>query len=187
MVDARMRRLGDCRLGMKRNAKPGALQHRQIVRAIADGKRLGKINLVFADKPQERVLFRGPPEYGVCNCTCQSVVRCQQFVCLGRVESTRGADALGKERKSAGNERRHRAGRIHGFHQRFSTRRQGDALLERRLQHGNRQAFQHRDAFGQRCLEIQLAAHGAFGNRGDFRALSGKLGELIDAFLFDDR
>ena len=48
-------------------------------------------------------------------------------------------------------------------------------------------ARQQRDALAQRRREIQLALHGALGDRGDLRLEPGIVGELVDAFLPDDR
>ena len=41
------------------------------------------------------------------------------------------------------------------------------------------------DAGPQRLLEIELAVHGARGDRGDLRLDADGVGELVDAFLLD--
>ena len=47
------------------------------------------------------------------------------------------------------------------------------------------QALQQADALAQRGLELDLAAHGAFGDRGDLLLQAEFGGELVDAFLAD--
>ena len=45
--------------------------------------------------------------------------------------------------------------------------------------------FSRRDALAQRRLELDLAAHGALGDRGDDGLQPGHVGEFVDAFLAD--
>ena len=75
--------------------------------------------------------------------------------------------------------------RAHGRDQFAAARRQRDALLQDLVDHADRQALQQRNALAQRRLELDLAAHGAFGDRGDMRLQPGEIGELVDAFLAD--
>ena len=46
-------------------------------------------------------------------------------------------------------------------------------------------SFKQRDALAQRRLELDFAAHRAFGDGGDLRLQSGKIGQFVDAFLAD--
>ena len=46
-------------------------------------------------------------------------------------------------------------------------------------------SFKQRDALAQRRLEFDLAAHRAFGDRGDMRLQPGEIGQFVDAFLAD--
>ena len=47
------------------------------------------------------------------------------------------------------------------------------------------QPLQKRNAFAQRRLEGDLAAHGAFGDRGDMGFDADVIGQFVDAFLAD--
>ena len=49
----------------------------------------------------------------------------------------------------------------------------------------DRQALEQRDALAQRRLELDFAAHRAFGDGGDMRLEAGEIGQLVDAFLAD--
>ena len=46
-------------------------------------------------------------------------------------------------------------------------------------------SLQQRHALAQRRLELDLAAHRAFGDGGDMGLQPGKIGQLVDAFLAD--
>ena len=69
-----------------------------------------------------------------------------------------------------------------------SSRPPGVSVM-RFLQHlvddADRHALQQRDALAQRRLELDLAAHGAFGDRCDMGLQPGKIRQLVDAFLAD--
>ena len=187
MVDARMGRFGDGGLGMKGDAEAGALQHGKIVGAVADSERLGKIDIVFAGKAQERILFRRTAEDRLGDLAGKDAVPDDQFIRLIELKTANRSDARREEGEPAGDESGDRAARIHCLHQCFCARRQGYALLERFLEDRFWQALQHGDAFFERALEIQLAAHGALGNGRDFRPLAGEFRKLVDAFLLNHR
>ena len=73
----------------------------------------------------------------------------------------------------------------HGHDQLAAARCRRDALLQDFVDHADRHVLQQRDALAQRRLELDLAAHGAFGDGGDMRLQPGKIGQLVDAFLAD--
>ena len=58
-------------------------------------------------------------------------------------------------------------------------------LLDHLVDHAGRQPREQRDALAQRRLESDLAAHGAFGDRGDVGLLADEIRQLVDAFLAD--
>jgi hypothetical protein len=49
-------------------------------------------------------------------------------------------------------------------------------------EHAFVEARQHADAFAQGALEVELAPHGAFGDRGDLWLQAGEVRELVQAF-----
>jgi hypothetical protein len=85
----------------------------------------------------------------------------------------------------AGDQGRHGAARAHGRHQLGGARVQGHApgrVVERR----GGQAGELCHACVQRFGEVELAGHGARGDRGDGRAQAHGLGELVQHLLADD-
>jgi hypothetical protein len=73
----------------------------------------------------------------------------------------------------------------HGHDQFAAARRRRDSGLQNFLDHADRQALQQRDALAQRRLELDLAAHRAFGDPGDMRLEAGEVRQFVDAFLAD--
>ena len=53
------------------------------------------------------------------------------------------------------------------------------------VDHADRHVLQQRDALAQRRLELDFAAHRAFGDGGDMRLQAGEIGQFVDAFLAD--
>ena len=73
----------------------------------------------------------------------------------------------------------------HGRDQFAAARRQRDALGQHLVDDAGRQVLEQRDALAQRRLELDLAAHRAFGDGGDMGLHPDEIGELVDAFLAD--
>ena len=75
--------------------------------------------------------------------------------------------------------------RAHGRDQFAAARRRRDALCQHLVDHADRQILQQRHALAQRRLELDFAAHRAFGDGGDMRLQAGEIGQFVDAFLAD--
>ena len=73
----------------------------------------------------------------------------------------------------------------HGRDQLAAARRRRDAFFQHFIDHADRHILQQRDALAQRRLELDLAAHRAFGDLGDMRLQPGEIGQFVDAFLAD--
>ena len=73
----------------------------------------------------------------------------------------------------------------HGHDQLAAARRRRDAFFQDFIDHADRHILQQRDALAQRRLELDLAAHGAFGDFSDMRLQPGEIGQFVDAFLAD--
>ncbi len=84
------------------------------------------------------------------------------------------------------NEDGRRPVRPHRPDQRPGAGVQRDALGDHLVDGVGGQAGEQRDPLAQRRLELDLAAHGALGDRRDLRLQAGEVGELVKAFLTDD-
>jgi hypothetical protein len=104
-----------------------------------------------------------------------------------RVEQRRLRHPGGEEGEAAGDQHAARAIGRHGAHQGPRAGIELDAFVEHPLQVAGRQALQHRHAFTQGGLEIQLAAHGPLGDRRDLGLHAREIGQLVDALHIDDR
>lgn len=186
MIDARLGGFRDRRLGAESNAKPGAVEHGEIVGPVAHGEGFLKRNLMGAGEPQKRVLFRRPAEHRRRHPAGDRAVFDQQFVGLAGLKPDGFRHPVREEMKTAGNERGDRAHGVHGRHQRARAGRYGDAFFEDFFQRRGGQSLKHGDARAERAFKLKLTAHRPFGDGGDFRAFAGDVGKLVDAFLFDD-
>ena len=74
----------------------------------------------------------------------------------------------------------------HGGDKRFCAGIEPDVFVIDALQRRKRQILQKRHAFAQRAGELDLAAHGALRDRGDFPVNAGDRRQLVHAFAGDD-
>jgi len=187
MVDAGVRRFRDDGLGVKGDAEASFLDHAEIVRAVPDRQRVVGRELALLAQGDERLDLGAAAENGLSHFPRKSVVREEKRVRAVEIEADRFRDAFGEEGKAARDERAGRAMRAHGRGERAAPRRLDDALAIDLFQRGERQALEQSDTLLQRRLEGDLAAHRALGDRGDLRLDAEFGGELVDAFLLDDR
>ena len=75
--------------------------------------------------------------------------------------------------------------RAHCSDKRAAAGRQDDAFLENAIDNSVLEAAQQRDALPQGGFELDLAAHGALGNRRDLLLETDEIGQLVDTFLAD--
>ena len=66
-----------------------------------------------------------------------------------------------------------------------APRCEGDAVPDEIVHHADRQIAQQGDTLAQGRLEGDLTAHGPLGDSGDAVLQADRVGELVDAFLFD--
>ena len=77
--------------------------------------------------------------------------------------------------------------RRHGAHQDPRPGVEAHAIVVALLQHPLRQPREQRDPGVERALEIELAPHRRFGDRGDLRLHPGEVRQLVDALNANDR
>ena len=96
-------------------------------------------------------------------------------------------DPAREEGEPAGDQHGHRALRLHRLHQCLRAGIQRNARIIGVLQRFEVEPLQHGHAGCQRALEIQLAPHGTFCDRGHFRFQTSEIRQFIEAFLSDNR
>jgi len=92
-----------------------------------------------------------------------------------------------EERETARGDHGQRACGPHRAREHARAGCQADALGHCARRRRHIESAQQRDALAQRRLEGDLAAHGALGDGGHLRSETQAIGELVDAFLLDDR
>ena len=88
--------------------------------------------------------------------------------------------------EAAGDQGRHGAGACHRRDQGAGAIIEPDALVHHLVEDRLRLALQKADAFLQGALELDLAAHGAFGDGRDLGLDACEIRQFVDAFAIDD-
>ena len=185
MVDADRGLPGDGGLGMERDPEAGELQHRQVVRPVADGD-----HVVGADADALRdVLQRGDlgllAHHGWHDVAGQRAVGRIERVGAVLVETEGARDRAGEVGEPPGDERGIPAVLTHCGDQRPPAGRQADPLGEHGLDHLRRQSAQETHPLPQRLLEVELAVHGPSRDVGHALAHPRVRRQLVDALLLD--
>ena len=173
------------RLGAEGGAQSGFTEHGEVVGAVADGHRLLGRQLETGAQFDERVELGLLAEDGIGDRSVQDAVIGEQGVGAMLVEAYGLADRPGEDGEAARDEGGIAAIGAHRLDEFASARRQRDAVADDLADDRERHALQQGDALAQSRLEIDLAAHRAFGDRGDMLLETDEGGELVDAFLAD--
>ena len=186
MVDARVRGRSDSRLGVERHAEPGLFEHRKIVRAIPYGEGLPMLETPRGAQFAQTRKLGLAAEDRLCDDARERIAVRQQKVGAVLVEADEGRD-LGRERREAARyQGTPGAVRLHRRDEGLRAGRQREACGYHFVDNTDRQPLQQRDALPQRRLERDLAAHGAFGDRGHAWLQAREISKLVDALLTDD-
>lgn len=185
VVDACIRLFGDPWLGVIGNAKAGKFDHRQIVRPVADGERFAHRKALFIDELLQARALGVPPEDRLGHLAGQLSAIAQECVGPVFVKADLRRDMRREGGETTGNKGAISPVRTHGGDKRLCARRQRDAIFDDAFNHRNVEPGEQADALAQGRLELDLAAHGALGDRRD-TVLQAKLaGKLVDALLSD--
>ena len=187
--------VSDDRIGERRDPRfaaigdpeAGGLDHRDVVRAVADRQGLAGRKPHFGTSiEQRRPLGRGIDDRGR-NTAAEAVADEREAVGPHGVESETLGHRLGKKREAARDEQRAGAGGRHRAHQRLGPGARPHALLKAAPDIAEREPGEQGDARAQGSGEIGLATHGGFGHPGHLRLAADEVGELVDAFDRDHR
>ena len=186
VVDPRRGRGGDRRLGVVGDAEPGGFDHAEIVGAVADRPACRSSSRSKISRSSISVAsLAARPRIGSVTSPVSLPSCDHQFIGAVFLKSDHCGDRVGEQREAAGDQAGIGAVGAHGRDQLAAARRRRDALFQDFVDHADRQTLQKRDALAQRRLELDLAAHGAFGDFGDVRLQPGEIGQFVDAFLAD--
>lgn len=177
---------GNRGLGVEGDTEAGGLQHRQIVGAVADGKRLAARYSSLRRQGEQGPAFRFPGHdrrpHGAGDLSAGQV----EMIGNHPVEAEFAGHPIGEDREAAGDERAQRAVPPHRCHQR--PRAGADADPGRCGSEGLRiHPGEKADARRQGVDEIELAIHRPSRDLGDLPAQTEKLAEFVEHFVLDDR
>ncbi len=172
-------------LGAEGGAQSGLAKHRKVVGAVADGYGLRGRELETGAQFDERVELGLLAEDRIGDRAVQNAVMGDERVRAVLVEVDGLADRPGEDGEAARDEGGVAAIGAHGPDELAPAGRQRDAVADDLPDDGKRHALQQGDALAQSRLEIDLAAHGALGDRGNMLLQAHEGGELVDAFLAD--
>ena len=177
------------RLGVIGDAQPAAghrrLDHRNVVGAVAHRQRGAHRRAVGF---QQRLLGGGVDDrfrHGAGQHVDITILGDIQPVGQHAGKADLARHRHGKGHETARHQQRARAVGCHCLHQLSRTGVEAHALLAALVERGDGQTLQQGDAGLQGTGKIQLAAHGGFGDGGNFGLDTGIIGQFIDAFAGD--
>ena len=185
MVDAHVGGGSERRLGVIGDAEAGALDHQQIVGAVARGEGFLRDETEAGKRILQRGELRLAAEDRLGDPAGQPARGDFEPVAVAFVEADHPGNSVGERGESAGDEDGAGAVRPHGADQLAAAGRQRDALDDHAADRLLGQAGEEAYALAERRGEVELAAHGALGDVGDLRLEAGEIGKLVDAFLLD--
>ncbi len=174
------------RFGMKGDTEPGDGQHRQVVRAVADGeRRVGRNPELGGQRPQLLPLRLGGDDRRQ-HPAGQALPDNLQPIGNDAVKAELDGNPIGKHRKAPGDERRGGAVAAHGGDQ--GSRPGGHAGAGGDCDDcPGPGPGQHCDAGHEGGGEIDFAVHRAPGDRRDLIADPEHRAQLVEHLVFDDR
>jgi len=186
VVEAHRRGGGNERFGAKSDTEAGGIQHRQIVGAVADRHRGAGRDAEFGGEREQRLPLGVAGDDRRQHTASQPLPDNLKSIGDDPVDTQSGGDAIGKDGKTAGNERGHGADAAHRRDQGLGAGGQADpgggGGKQARLGPG-----QQGDPGGECCGEIDLAVHRPPGDFGDAGADPEDQPELVEHLVFDDR
>ncbi len=186
MVETVACRGGNQRFGAKGDTEPSGIEHRQVVRAVADGDRRAGCDAEFGGEPQQYLSFGCAGDDRRQHSASQPVLGNLQSVGGDAVKAELAGNRIGKYRKPAGNERGQGTGPAHRRDEHRSPSGQADpggGFAEQAALGPDQQ----RDAGGERAGEIDLAVHRPPCDFANPRTDPEDLTQFIEHFVFDDR
>lgn len=185
MVDPHPCRGGNGRFRAIGDAETGLRQHGEIIGTVADRHRGDGVEPELIAQAHQRLALRLAPENRLGHRAGEPVIRDLEPVGVVLVEADHRSDAVREQREPPGHQHRSHTQRPQGPHENARAGRQGDALVDHRVDRCDRQAPEQRDAFTERRFERDLPAHGTLGDCGDMVFQADEIGEFVDAFLLD--
>ena len=184
MVDAQIGMGLGFRLGVKGHAEVGSLQHRDVVGTVADGNGTAA---VLRGKLRQNFGFGLSVNHAAEYAPGKFAARHFQFVGKGVFKAEPRFEAVGEKGEAAGHQHERHLVFVAFLQQIFRAVGEFERVGINGVQAAFGNAFQQGDATAQRLFEIQLAAHGTFGNFGHLRFQTRLRGNFVNAFNGDER
>lgn len=185
MIDAIAGRRCHSGLGMQRDAKAGNADHVEVISTIAYGHGLAQVEPALGGERFQADALGILVDDRLLHRTRKLVAIELEHIgdCLVKADPL--AEIVGKERKAARNQRGEGTIGLHRMHQCPTARGQGDGLAANLFDGGAFESLEQGHAGIERLSEVQLAAHGAFGDFGDLCLETQGSRQFIDALLLD--
>lgn len=174
------------RLGPEGEPDAGGGEHRQIVRAVADGHCLLERDPTLGGQGEQRFQFGLAGHERPLHSTGDTARRQLQPVRHAMIKTEPRRNPLGKNREPARNERGRGSSSAHRRYQRSCSGGEpnaGSRFFEHPVLHPCEQAHPRLKRGGK----IDLAIHRATRDVGDLRPKAEKIGKLVEHFIRDDR
>jgi tRNA dimethylallyltransferase len=171
---------------MESYTETGSIEHREIVRAIADCKSRSRREIEFTSQRQEGLAFRIAGDDRRQHAPGQPALGYFQAIGHDPVKAEFCTDMIGKGRETASDERRCCAIRAHCCDEAFCPGGEPDAGSGSG-EHSGLGSGQQADPGGECLGEIDLAIHRPPSNFGYPRADAEDRSEFIEHLVFDDR
>ena len=168
------------------DAQTGEVEHRQVVRAVSHGHRLGDVDpLELAEQPQQLGLAASVHDLSGIAARQASVLDLQ-LVGIDVVEAVFLPQVVSEVGETTGEDSRLVSHALEDGHHAFETlgdgQRMGDLLHDRDLE-----SLEQGHAFGEAFAEVDLSPHGAFGDGAHLGADAGPFGQFVDHLGLDER
>ena len=172
---------------MEGDAQSGQREHRQVVGAVAHGDGLCQIHLLhLGDEAQQLGLACAVHDVAHVASRQFAVFAHLQLVGIDVVDAELLLQIFAEKGESAGEDGNLVAVFLQHQHQALGPFGDGQVFGDV-LHHGDIQPLEQRHAFGERLLEVDLAAHGSGRDGGHLVAHAVTGGQFVDAFGLNQR
>lgn len=185
MVEPSIGGSGKDGLGPIRDAQARLLDHRQVVRAVADRHGLSSVKAERVASLDQRGALEAAVDDPTGDAPGQDAVFNAQHIGFHLLEPQAIRHRPGEGSETSRHKQGRNALRAQSSHERFSARIRPNPLPQALLQRRFGQPLEQSHSFPQRPNEIELTAHRPIGDLRNQRLHARIVGEFVNAFLAD--
>src|SRR5215207_1407799 len=174
------------RLRAERDAERRPVEHQQVVRTVADGDGAGQGDSGVRGPLLERCGLRRRVDDGPIDAPGEPAAVDLEAVRAAEVESEAFGERVEELVEAARDDADEPAGRVHAVDELAYAVGWSHPLACAR-EHPHIESLERRDPLAEARREVELAAHRAFGDRGDVLEAPGGLGEQLDGLFPNQR